>query len=168
VPSHCHPITLRPIVSQVVKHFQDVLSSSSFQVALAPDLPFAVGNESKLEMALVNLVENALVVCHPEYPIYITADADEAYVYMAVEGMGLEEEKRSQFQPLSPTAGPDTNDDLHFSWWATPQVKLYVASKLIEAQGGHVWTENRSGKRTRFNLSLPRIEAHDVAEAFVD
>jgi PAS domain S-box-containing protein len=162
---HCHPVTLRPIINQVVKHFQNIASGSSFQVALAPDLPFAIGNESRIELALVNLIDNALVLSHPEHPIRISADASEDSVVIAVQGADLDEKHRQQSQP---TVSQDSRAANHFSWWATPQVRLYIASKLIQAQGGTVWTENQSGTGTRFNLSLPKIEAQDVAEALID
>ncbi len=162
---HCHPVTLRPIINQVVKHFQGVASGSSFQVALAPDLPFAIGNERTIELALVNLIDNALVLSHPEHPIRIAADADEDSVVVAVEGAGLDENHRQRIQHSPPM---DSKNGNYFAPWTTPQASLYITSKLIQAQGGQVWTESRSGTSICFNFSLPRIEEQDVAEALID
>ena len=161
-PARGHPVTLRPIIAQVVVGFQAIASNRLFQIALAPDLPFAIGSESKIELALVNLIDSAVALGEPQQPIVISADATDNCVVVTVEGTG------SVKDPCHPTddSTPLSRDQL--SWWATLQIKLFVARKLIQAQGGQIWTEISPGTDIRFHFSLPKIEVRDVAQAFTD
>lgn len=166
--SHRHAVTLRPIISQVVSHFQGVASDNRFQVTLAPDLPFAIGNESNIELALVFLIDNALVLSKPEHPIRISADTSEDSIVVAVEGVNRDGEHRRLSQhALVPSSQGDWEAE-QISLWAITEMRFYIASKLIQAQGGKVWTENRSKTSTCFQFSLPRIEGQHVAQALVD
>jgi len=144
-PPDCHPITLRPIIDQVIRHFQRITSGGCFRVKLAADLPFAVGDPQKLETALGDFIENSLVVGNPQQPIEISAHHADGRVIVAVEGT-----------PLSATGWPST------------EFKLHIAKRLVQAQGGDAWIETRAGPATRFCFSLPTVEvAHDIL-ALVD
>jgi PAS domain S-box-containing protein len=169
--TQCHPITLKPIIKQVVKNFQKAVPDSSFQVTLAPDLPFAIGNESRIELALVNLIDIALLLDAPEGPVGISAKAKDNFVVVAVAGPSPTkpaEEYRQMLYAMHPADDPNTPSGNRFSWCTMPQIKWYIASELIQAQGGQVWIENRSGTSIRFHFSLPRIEEQDVAQALVN
>jgi PAS domain S-box-containing protein len=169
--AQCHPVTLKPIIKQVVKNFQKAIPNSSFQVTLAPDLPFAVGNESRIELALVNLIDIALLLDAPEGPVRISAKAKDNFVVVAVAGPGPAdptEEYRQVFYAQHSADEPNTLIGNRFPWCTMPQIKWYIASELIQAQGGQVWIENRSGTSIRFHFSLPRIEEQDVAQALVN
>jgi PAS domain S-box-containing protein len=167
VASDCHPVTLRPIISQAAKSFQRTNPGITFEVKLDPDLPFAVGNEGKIELALLNLIESILVLNDTAQPIVISANAAEDSVCIRVEGTQLDDTPAQQAQFGLEQDNLSASERL-VSLWATPQVKLYIASKLIEAQGGRVWTEALSERSTCFNLSLPKIEVQDVVQALAD
>jgi len=169
--TQCHPVTLRPIIHQVVKNFQRALSGSSFQVTLAPDLPFAIGNESRLELALVNLIDIVLLPGASERPVRISAQADDGLVVVAVEGPGpanTAEEYQKLCYAMHSADDQNTLSENGFSWCTMPQIKWYIASRLIQAQGGQIWIENRSETDIRFHFSLPIIEEQHVAQALVD
>lgn len=167
VESDHYPVTLRPIISQAAKSFQRTNPGITFEVKLDPDLPFAIGNEGKVELALLNLIESALALSDTARPILISANAAEDSVRIRVEGTQSDDTSAEHAQ-----FGPEKDDlavsERLVSLWATPQVKLYIATKLIEAQGGRVWAEVLSERSTRFNLSLPKIEVQDVVQALAD
>jgi len=162
-----HPVTLRPIISQAAKSVQRANPGISFQVKLAPDLPFAMGNEGKIELALLNLIDSALALNDAEQPILISANATEDSVCVRVEGTKSDVTAVQRIHPERPENSQSVNERL-VSLWATPQVKLYIASKLIEALGGRVWAEDISERSTCFNFSLPKIEVQDVIQALAD
>jgi K+-sensing histidine kinase KdpD len=169
--AQCHPVTLKPIIHQVVDNFQRALSDSSFQVTLAPDLPFAIGNESRLELALVNLIDMVLLPGAPDRPVRISAQADDSFVVVAVEGPGpanTAEEYQKHCYAMHPSDVQRMLSENGFSWCTMPQIKWYIASRLIQVQGGQVWIDNRSETSIRFHFSLPRIEDQHVAQALVD
>ena len=170
-PFQYHPVALRPIIAQVIKSFQGIAPENLFQVTLAPDLPFAIGDENKIELALVNLIDNALILANSEHPISISADASDNSVVIVVEGPDLANEEEEYVQLLfhrHSVDEQDTRNATHLPWWTMPQIKFYIARKLIQAQGGQVWTESGSVAGTRFHFSLPKFEVQDVAEALID
>jgi PAS domain S-box-containing protein len=168
--SRCHPVTLGPIIKQAIKHFEDSAPNTSFRVALSPDLSFAIGNESKIELALVNLIESALVASDPRKPIVISTSAQDDHIAITVQGSGptASTRKREMPQSESSTDAQNTQDGYPLSWWATPQIKFFIARKLIQAQGGQIRSENRPGTSICFQISLPKVEVKDVAQAFTD
>lgn len=165
--SDCHPITLRPIISQAEKSVQRANPGISFQVKLAPNLPFVMGNEGKVELALLNLIDSALALGETEQTITISANATEDSVHVRVEGTGSDDTSVRRIYP-QPAGNKQSENERLVSMWATPQIKLYIASKLIEALGGRVWAEGISERSTCFNFSLSKIEVQDVIQALAD
>jgi two-component system NtrC family sensor kinase len=168
---HCHPVTLKPIVTQIIKNYQETGSGGPVRVALAPDLPFAMGNESQIELALLNLVENVRGPNAEEQPVVISADVQDDRIVISVEGPGSaippEQHEHSLYSlHSSDNSGASSGDQP--PWWILPQIRLYIARKLIQAQGGQFWTENQSGTNIRFHFSLPKIEVTDDAQALID
>jgi PAS domain S-box-containing protein len=169
--TRCHPVTLKPIISQIVRNYQASEYRDSFQVTLAPELPFALGNESQIELALTNLIENALGPNVAAQPVVISADVQDDHIIISVEGPGPVIPPEWHAYPLlslppSDHSGASTADLP--SGWILPQIRLFIARKLIQAQGGKFWTENQSGTNTRFHFSLPKIEVTDDAKALID
>ena len=167
IESDHYPVTLRPIISQAAKSFQRTNPGITFEVKVDPDLPFAIGNEGKVELALLNLIESTLVLSDAAQPILISANAAEDSVCVRVEGTQSDGIPSQQAQSEPEKDNLSVSERL-VSLWATPQVKLYIATKLIEAQGGRVWAEVLSERSTCFNLSLPKIEVQDVVQALAD
>jgi PAS domain S-box-containing protein len=168
---HCHPVTLKPIVSQIIRNYQETGSGGPVQVALAPDLPFAMGNESQIELALLNLVENARGSNADKQPVVISADVQDDRIVISVEGPGSAVPHEQHQTPLNSLRSSDNSGDSSGDqppWWILPQIRLFIARKLIQAQGGQFWTENQPGTTMRFHFSLPKIEVTDDAQALID
>ena len=168
---HCHPVTLKPIITQIVGNYQASEYRDAIQVTLAPELPFALGNESQIELALTNLIENALGPNVAAQPVVISADVHDDRIVISVEGPGPAVPPERHAYPLHSLPPSDNSSasgaDLP-SWWILPQIRLFIARKLIQAQGGQFWTENQSETNTRFRFSLPKIEVTDDAQALID
>lgn len=165
------PITLKPIITQVVRNFEKTVTGISFEVTLAPNLPFAIGNASKTELALVNLIDNVLLQNDSEQTIRISGYSSGEDIVVAVEGTSLTKLGNGLATDSDPN--PSTTDQNvlsgnDLSRWATPHVRFFIASKMIQSQGGRIWTENQAGAGMRFHFSLPKIEVQDVAETLSD
>ncbi|MCP4544451.1 MAG: PAS domain S-box protein, partial [Chloroflexi bacterium] len=85
---HYHPVTLKPIIEQVVKYFQTAATNHALKVKLTPDLPFVIGDENKIELALANIIDNALIQNDSQQSIVISADTSHDNVIVTVEGIG--------------------------------------------------------------------------------
>jgi two-component system chemotaxis response regulator CheY len=161
----CHPITLRPIISEVIKQFKKGSPEQDFSVTLAPDLPFGMGVESKIELALLNLVGTARSLGGPRNPVsvYVDVDVDSLIVNVQVKHGGQQpffDCELAKGRTCSVRSEPWTDVAL--------QTRLFIAEKLIRAQGGRLWTENQNDMCTRFCFTLPKIEVKDVLQAFAD
>jgi PAS domain S-box-containing protein len=163
--AHDHyPVTLKPIVDQIVKHFRKAASGRSFQVTLAPDLPFLIGDAHKIELALTNLIESALILGDGQQPILISAEPSDNRVVVAVEGPNLAVPLGGDDEILSPSNPLDDQSALGgkpLLGRPTPDTDMQIARNLIQAQGGEFWIENRPGTNIRFCFSLPQMEATD-------
>jgi PAS domain S-box-containing protein len=157
MPLRHHPVTLKPIIEQVVKYFQAATVNSSLRVVLTPDLPFVIGDENKIELALANIIDNALMPDNLQ-TLVISAGTSDDHVVVAVE-----RELKAGSPPVNGKANLAENHRLE-----SLGTELNTARKLILAQGGQVWTENQPGMKTRFCFSLPKMEVGDDAQAFVD
>ena len=161
----CHPITLRPIISEVIRQFKKTSPGQDFAVNVAPDLPFGMGVESKIELALLNLVNTARILSGPGNPVSVDVDADVDSLIVNVQVKHGDQQpffsrELSESQTFSVISEPWEN--------VAPQIHLFIADKLIQAQGGRLWTENKNDMSTRFCFSLPKIEVKDVLQAFAD
>jgi light-regulated signal transduction histidine kinase (bacteriophytochrome) len=146
---------------------QEVTSADLFQITLAPDLPFAIGDERQIELALHHLMHNAVLMGHPAHPVEISAQTckDSSVVTVASTPQGNEHNHHTYAHAAYEQTS--CKADL-LSQHITPEIRLYIASKLIQAQGGRVWTENGTETSTCYHFSLPRIEGQHVAQALAD
>ncbi len=153
--SNNHPVTLRPVIDQVARRFQANFGRS-LQVSLTPDLPFVMGDEQKIELALTHLIESVLIMTDKGASIQVSTTVDNGAVVVEVE--------------CSTRAGVAAEWDDHAAplQRAVYKLGLYIVEKLIQTQGGRFWTETRTGTGTRFLFSLPEMEGMDVAQAFID
>jgi signal transduction histidine kinase len=161
---HSDPVTLRPVIDQIVKHFKKATSGRSFQVTLAPDLPFLIGDAHKIELALTNLIDNALVLGDSQQPILISADSNDDRVVVAVEGPDLANPPGGYdkfLHPSNPRYDQSALGGNQISRRSTPETDLRIAKNLIQAQGGEFWIENQPGTSIRFCFSLPQMEVRD-------
>ncbi len=167
---HYHAVTLKPIIEQVVKYFQTAATNCELEVRLTPDLPFVIGDENKIELALANIIDNALIQNDLQQPIVISADTSNDNVIVAVERIGqatLIGDAESS-SPLSPVNGKNTLTGNHDSRHITLEKELHTARKLIQAQGGQIWIEGQPGTDTRFCFSLPKMEVRGDKQALID
>jgi PAS domain S-box-containing protein len=164
---HHHPVTLKPIIEQVVRYFQTVAVNRSLQVIFAPDLPFVIGDENKIELALANIIDNALILGDSQQPLVISTSASDDHVIIVVER--LDEPTLTGEGKRSSLPSPPVNGKNSFSGDYKPlERELQTARKLIQAQGGQIWTETQPGTSTRFCFSLPKMEVRDGEQALVD
>ena len=168
---NCYPVTLRPIIDQAVRYYQAAASGRLFQINLAKDLPFVMGDEKKVELVLANLIDSALALGDPQQPIVISAATRDDCVVVVVERWDQSTPNEAHDAPYP---APDSIDSqIAFNGnietgQATPAMGLYTARELIQAQGGQLWIENQPGAGIRFHFSLPKIEVSDDEQAFID
>jgi two-component system sensor histidine kinase KdpD len=121
-----------------------------FVVSVPDELPPAFVDAVELDQVVANLVENAIKHTPSGGEVRLTAKQDDHVLEVAVEdrGPGIPVAAMAHlFEPFyrvpGATRGPGTG------------LGLAVARGLVEAHGGHIHAENRSGGGARFVFTIP-------------
>lgn len=142
------------IIGEAAGRFPTDLESGRIQLNLPDDLPACRFDRDLFELALVNLIENALKYSKEGEPIQLEARRLEGAVRVDVldRGDGIPEADRSgmfeKFQRLPNARGK-----------SGVGLGLAICRAAMEAQGGHVKSEPRSGGGSAFFLELPIVSS---------
>ncbi|ATB28316.1 sensor histidine kinase [Melittangium boletus] len=120
----------------------------------APDLPTLQGDEFLLQLALENLLRNAVQACPPDSQVKVGVCASPEGVLVSVEdeGPGISpEDAHRVFEPFFTTRSTGTG------------LGLAVVRRVVVAHGGTVTVGPRPGGGARFELRLPTTEAQAQA-----
>ena len=143
---------LEEVVSTALERLSQQLSAHPIEIKIASDFPFVPFDGILLEQVLMNLLDNAAKYAPAGTPIDIHAwmDEDEALVQVADRGPGLAAEDLERvfekfYRGAHTTATASRGAGLG----------LAICSAIIQAHGGRIWAENRSGGGACFLFSLP-------------
>jgi PAS domain S-box-containing protein len=148
------PISVLPIIQQVVEQTRARTTDRSFHVPLKPGLPLAFADRDRVAEVLTNLVDNADKYSPRESAITIEIRADQTDVIVAVRdrGRGLPAADLDRvFDKFYRSDGSDAQTAYGYG------LGLYVCRRLIEAQGGRIWAENAAGGGAIFSFTLPVV-----------
>jgi signal transduction histidine kinase len=126
-------------------------------VEVAGDVRLAASADpSRLEQAMMHLVQNAIDASPADAPVRIRYEmrGEEAAIDIVDSGCGMSADfvRTRLFQPFVSTK------DMGFG------VGAYEARVLVAAMGGRIEVESREGAGTRFTLLLPRGEKDSARE----
>jgi len=146
------------LIHDVLGHLQDTLQEREVRVSLPDDLPPVELDYLQMDQVLTNLLENAARYTLPCLPIEISGEATDEHVIIGIadHGPGIPphdlERIFDKFYRVSGTVRRTS------SVMGTG-LGLAVCRGLVEAHGGHIWAENRTGGGAilRFSLPLARI-----------
>jgi signal transduction histidine kinase len=118
------------------------------ELDLAEDLPPICATPLEIEIAIVNLLLNAIQAGRPGVRVLIRTRPSGDRVRLSVEDDGLgmtEHERQHAFEPLFSMRRGDGGTGLG----------LYVVSRMVSAQGGTIMLQSRRGKGTVVTIELP-------------
>ncbi|HEU5085791.1 MAG TPA: ATP-binding protein, partial [Roseiflexaceae bacterium] len=139
---------LDEVVGAALTRLESQLAERPVQVALSPDVPLVPVDGVLIEQVLLNLLENAIKHTSLGTPIAIHAvlRGHEVVVSVADRGPGLPqgEEQRvfEKFYRASSTPGG-------------AGLGLAICKGIVEAHGGRIWAEQRSGGGAVFQFTIP-------------
>jgi signal transduction histidine kinase len=144
-------------VRDIVAFARPEIENTRCTVDLVTDaeLPSALFDEAQLRQALLNLLRNAREAMPGGGPIEVRVQAEGMSVVVGVgdRGGGIPEEIRSRvFDPFFSTKGEGTG------------LGLAITRHIVEAHGGSVTCEPRSGGGTLFRIALPIATASSLRE----
>ena len=150
-----YPVT--ELIHDVLGHMQPILQGRTVLTHLPDDLPPVELDYLQIDQVLSNLIENAVRYTPPETPIEVSArrEDDQMVISVADRGPGIpEKEKMYIFDKFYRVLGTPHGTGSGLG--------LAVCKGLVEAHGGSIWEENRSGGGAIFRFTLPIGKAEDI------
>src|SRR5690349_16262315 len=144
-------VSLPALAKRVAEKFAAQASQHTIVADFPDHFPVILGDETRIEQVVINLVSNALKYA-PKGEIRITGQAHPEQVVICVsdEGPGIEAKDL-----------PHIFDRFYRSTNAVKQTKgaglgLYLARAIVEAHGGRIWADPKPDSGARICFSLPR------------
>lgn len=140
--------SLEEIIGVVIDRLSDRLKDHSLNLNMPDDLPLIPCDSILIGQVLTNLLENAVQHTPPGTPIEFTAMAEKTRVLIEVADRGpgiLAGQEQSVFEKFirGKSAGGGVG------------LGLPICRVIVEAHGGRIWAENRSGGGAVFRFTLP-------------
>lgn len=145
-----HP--LDEIVGAALSRLEERLRSYSVKTAFPSDLPMVRIDGVLLEQVVLNLLDNAAKYAPPGSLIELSASAGdrEVVVEIADRGQGIPLGEEVRIFDKFYRAKPDREGGVGLG--------LTICRGIIEAHGGRIWAENRSGGGAVFRFAIPLSE----------
>jgi signal transduction histidine kinase len=145
-------VSLQRTAERVADRFRTQVSNHEIVVNFPSDFPVILGDENRLEQVFYNLLSNALKYSPNGGEIRISGQVRPEHLVICVsdEGPGI-----------APEDIPHIFDRFYRSAEASRKTKgaglgLFLARAVIEAHGGRIWADPKSGQGARICFSLPR------------
>lgn len=154
MPVAREPIVLAEMVDEVVREYTPVAEQAGrrLSVAVATDLPPALGDRTLLRRVLVNLIVNALRHSgSSEVRLEAATDAERVTVGVVDFGHGIAEEDQAhvfdKFRTIRRSPSDDPGGDTGLG--------LPFCRLAVERMGGRIRLTSSPGERTTFTVELP-------------
>lgn len=163
VTLHKEALAAEEIIGAALSEFRALLEGRNLRVEIEENLPFLCVDKKLAELALRQIVSNALKYSPPGSPIQVSvelhAERKSVLLQVANEGPGIPKgEQPFLFEKFY--RGSETRNRI-----AGTGMGLNISRDIVKAHGGQIWVQSESGKGARFCFTLPTaaVEAHSAA-----
>jgi two-component system sensor histidine kinase VicK len=149
-----HAVSITHVIEEVAASFADVAAKRNIalQAKPGPDVIFVEADETKISMALGNLVENAIAFTNDGGHVLIKSETMPGYVKVSVidDGIGI------PMKDLPRVFERFFQVETHLTRRHNGMgLGLSVAKAMIEMHGGRIWADSVEGKGSNFSFLLP-------------
>jgi two-component system sensor histidine kinase KdpD len=140
---------LEEVIGTTLLRLDRLLEDRPLQTKLPEGLPLVPIDGVLIEQVLVNLLENAVKYTPAGSPILLSAwsEGHEVVVEVADRGSGLPPGEEERIFDKFYRVRPATTSGVGLG--------LAICRAVIEAHGGRIWAENRTGSGAAFRFTLP-------------
>ena len=152
------PVLIPRLAQKIVEEVASRAKKHKFTLKSAPSFPVVEADVRCMEQVMRNLVENAIKYSPEGGEIVITGEVKDGKILVSVsdEGVGIPAEHRDRvFERFYRVNSPLTRGT-HGSG-----LGLSITKGHVEAHGGKVWLESKTGKGSKFFFSLPLDQGKD-------
>jgi PAS domain S-box-containing protein len=158
LPLYPGPLDIRPMLATVLAQFEARPGADRLRVEWPAELPPVLADERALESVLFHLVDNALKYA-PQGEVLISAVAAGSRVEVSVSdrGPGIPPDQvETIFEKFERLDDTDNRDVYGHG------LGLYMARRLLEAQGGGIRAASRPEGGARLTCWVPIVEGNDA------
>ncbi len=143
------------IADSVIDSLKEKAESRNIKLVFrkpASPLPFVKMDKEKINIALTNLITNAINYTHRDGEITVELLSDAKSVKFRVQdnGVGIPKEEQNRiftkFFRASNVVKMDTSGT---------GLGMFITKNIVEAHGGKIWFESEENKGTTFHFTLP-------------
>lgn len=159
-------VSLAKVVQDVVSSFQEDANSRNITMKTEMgDSPFYLNaDESKISIALSNLVKNALQYTEAGGHVTVKVQEDLGHLRVSVIDDGIGIPARDLPRVFERFFQVETHLTRRYGGMG---LGLAVAKSMIELHGGRIWAESEEGKGSTFTFLLPIEPAPSGSVSFV-
>ncbi|HTP08111.1 MAG TPA: ATP-binding protein [Anaerolineae bacterium] len=146
------PQTVDRIINTAMAQLQTVTAQHELRLDVPADLPTIYADADRIAQVLTNLVNNAVKFAPPRTAITVSAISHDEQVQIDVtdQGPGIAPVDRARiFEPFQQL------DDHAINRTEGAGLGLAICRGLVEAHGGRIWVQDRSGPGTTVSFTLP-------------
>lgn len=150
------PLELSTLIEGVVAEFAPRLENrkQSLAIRVAPDLPAALCDETRMVQIIGNLLSNAnkYTPAGGKIEIEITLAEEEGFLQIGVKdnGLGIAVENQASLFERFVRA-----DSARRSQAPGAGLGLYITRSLVELHGGRIWFESEPDRGSTFHVTCP-------------
>ena len=145
---------LRDLVESVLDKLRPAVEDRTLEVKIADGLPEIWADGELIEVALRQLIDNALKYSPPGSPVSVTAEPRDGRVIVSVadRGPGIPEAEQARIFEKFYRAEASRHQI------PGAGLGLVIAREIIHAHGGEIWVESQLGEGSVFRFSLPALQ----------
>ncbi len=147
------------LISTTLQQMKPLTEGREVRVLVADDLPSVFVDAELIELAIRQLIDNALKYSPPTTLLAIAARAGESGVILSVrdQGPGIPEGEQSRVFDKFYRSAKDRHQITGTG------MGLTIAREILRAHGGDIWVKSGPGQGSEFCLSLPVASQEKMA-----
>lgn len=151
--------SVNDLVSRVLQQMKPATEGRTISTHIANGLPVVVVDEELIELALRQLLDNALKYSPPASPVELSAELGEGGVVISVRDQGPGIPDRDQGRIFEKFyRGSNTRQRV-----IGTGMGLTIAREILRAHRGDIWVKSSPGQGSEFCLSLPSASQEKIA-----
>jgi PAS domain S-box-containing protein len=153
MPLDRKPAILSDVVEKCLKAVRKQYPACRISLSVQRNLPPVLVDEDGLERILGNLLDNAVKYSGGKSEIRVSAlrEKDKVVVGISDDGVGISlRDQKQLFEPFGRLQSATKSKGMGLG--------LVVCKRLVEAHGGRIWVESKSGKGSTFRFTIPLQE----------
>lgn len=147
-------IDVKKIVQEAVDKIKRQYSTHKLVLSLPRRLPLVYADPLRLERILYNLLENAVKYSPPGGEVRVSAKPQGEQLVIGVSDQGIGISPADQEKLFAPFQRLEKRP----SGVRGVGLGLMVCRRLVEAHGGHIWVESKTGHGSTFFFTMPLIQ----------